>query len=673
MFKKVPHTYVIIFFIIVIAAIFTWITPGGEYVEVQKMVDGVEITEVVFQEVEHEAQSWQIFSALFNGFEKQAGIIIFILMIGGAFWIMNDSKAIDVGIFAFLRLTKKLEKIKFIRMIGVDNIVITLIMLLFSAFGAIFGMSEETIAFIIILVPLALSMGYDSITGVAMVFVAAGIGFAGAILNPFTIGIAQGLAGIPLFSGIEYRMYCWVVLNIVGIGYVLRYAAKIRKDPTRSSVYKEDDYWRKRGDADMEKIEYHTPVSAWITFGLVLSVLVAFSFVYPSTRIKIGNPDSAMISASIDNSISKKHEFKELSADDIVNATLIVSPLKQPSLIAELPVGEVKLGDSTSFNFKTLINDELLLNIDSISNKKEISIMLADGIKSDIGVYNINDFDSLVYKLEVSKVDGKSEILKLKTTGANDNVTLNISVAPSGSGSAKNLPAIPILAGLFLVFGILSLRKSVHFFVLLLLIYTMLFLIVGVMGYEWYVMEIATLFLGMGIASGIAMRNSADKIVRLFLDGVKDIMSAAIIVGLAGGIIVILEDGKIIGSILHSLSQSMNGLGEIASVSIMYGIQNIINIVIPSGSAKAALTMPIMAPFSDLIGISRQATVMAFQFGDGFTNMITPTSGVLIAVLGVGRIPYQKWVKWITPLMIVLLLLGLLLLIPTVTMDLSGF
>jgi uncharacterized ion transporter superfamily protein YfcC len=105
----------------------------------------------------------------------------------------------------------------------------------------------------------------------------------------------------------------------------------------------------------------------------------------------------------------------------------------------------------------------------------------------------------------------------------------------------------------------------------------------------------------------------------------------------------------------------------------MYLIQTVINIIIPSGSAKAALTMPIMAPFSDLIGISRQATVMAFQLGDGFTNMITPTSGVLIGVLGVAKIPYEKWVKWITPFMIILIILGLLLLIPTVTMDLSGF
>jgi len=109
------------------------------------------------------------------------------------------------------------------------------------------------------------------------------------------------------------------------------------------------------------------------------------------------------------------------------------------------------------------------------------------------------------------------------------------------------------------------------------------------------------------------------------------------------------------------------------TVSVMYLIQTGINILIPSGSAKAALTMPIMSQFSDLVGLSRQATVMAFQFGDGFTNMITPTSGVLIGVLGMAKIPFAKWVRWVTPLMIILILLGFLLLIPTVTMTLNGF
>lgn len=529
--KKIPHTYVIVFFIIVFSAMLTWFMPGGEYERHVVEVNGTErnvIDSNSFTYVDNQPQTWQIFSALFDGFVDKADIIVFILIIGGAFWIMNDSKAIDVGIMSFLRVTKRFERVGFVRKIGVNNIILTLIMLIFSIFGATFGMSEETIAFTIIFVPLAISMGYDSIMGVAMCFVAAGLGFAGALLNPFTIGIAQGLSDIPLFSGIEYRMFCWVIINFVGIAFVLRYANKVKKNPKISPVYENDEYWRERGSQDIEEIKYHTPRAAWISFIVLLGIMIFYSFINPQTEMKIGN-------------------------------------------------------------------------------------------------------------------------------------------------SSATMPVIPVLSGLFALSSVFMLRKSAHFYVLNLLIFTIFYLIVGVMGYGWYVMEIATLFFVMGIFSGIAMNNSPNKITTLFIDGVKDITSAALIVGLAGGIIIVLENGRVIDTILHYISQSMNDFGKIASVSVMYFIQTVINIIIPSGSAKAALTMPMMSQFSDLIGVSRQATVVAFQFGDGFTNMITPTSGVLIGVLGVARIPYDKWVKWITPLMIVLIVLGLLLLIPTVTMDLNGF
>jgi len=529
--KKIPHTYVIIFYIIVFAAILTWFVPGGEFKRQTKLVNNVEQTIIVensFQEIESQPQTWEIFAALFKGFVDKADIIVFILMIGGAFWIMNESKAIDVGIMSFLRFSRKLERIKFIRFLGIDNIIMTLIMLIFSIFGATFGMSEETIAFIIILVPLAISMGYDSITGVCLVFVAAGLGFAGALLNPFTIGIAQGLSDIPLFSGIEYRMFSWVVINIIGIIFILRYARKVKKNPKHSPVYEEDEYWRKKGNSDIENIIYHTPKSAWVAFGLLLAVLILFSFIFPTSELKVGN-------------------------------------------------------------------------------------------------------------------------------------------------SSATFYIIPITTVLFAIMGFFSLKKSVHFFILTLLGFTIIYLIVGVMGYGWYVMEIATLFFAMGLLAGIAMNKSPNNIVKLFLDGVKDIMSAALVVGLAGGILMILQEGKIIDSILYYISNGMKDFGRVASVGVMYAIQTVINIIIPSGSAKAALTMPIMAPFSDIIGVSRQATVMAFQFGDGFTNMITPTSGVLIGVLEVAKIPYEKWVKWITPFMIILMILGFLLLIPTVTMNLNGF
>ena len=530
MLKKVPSTYVIIFYIIIFAAVLTWIIPGGKYVANKVVENGVESKVYEFHHTDNVKQTWHVFAALFKGFVRQSGIIVFILMIGGAFWIMNSSKAMDVGILSFLRLIKRIEHFRILKFLGVNNIILTLIMLMFSIFGAVFGMSEETIAFIIILVPLAISMGYDSFTGVAIVFIGAGLGFAGAILNPFTIGIAQGIAGLPLFSGIEYRIFCWVIINVTGLVFILRYASRIRNNPRKSLVHKEDEYWREKGKTDVNTVKYYTPLSAWIVFILILTSLVIFSVFYPVTAIKFGNSPKS----------------------------------------------------------------------------------------------------------------------------------LNISI-------------IPLFTLLFAVTGILTLRKSFHFFILSILLFTILFLIAGVIGYSWDIMKIAALFFAMGILSGIALNKSANNIVGLFLDGVRDILPAALVVGLAGGIIEVLKDGQIIDTILYGLSKSMEGFGKTASVGMMYVIQTIFNIAVPSGSAKAAITMPIMAPFSDLIGISRQATVMAYQFGDGFTNMITPTSGVLIGVLGVARIPYEKWVRWIAPFMLVLIVLGFILLIPTVKMNLNGF
>ena len=194
--------------------------------------------------------------------------------------------------------------------------------------------------------------------------------------------------------------------------------------------------------------------------------------------------------------------------------------------------------------------------------------------------------------------------------------------------------AVPFLTVLYAVFGWLGLRKSNHFFILVLLAFTILYLIVGVMGHGWYLPEISAIFLAMGILSGFANSEQTDTIIKQFLDGAKDMLSAAIVVGLAGGIIQILQDGRIIDPILHSLASLMGEAGRFVSLGVMYFIQTLINLIIPSGSAKAALTMPIMAPFSDVIGLSRQATVMAYQFGDGFTNMITPTSAVLMGHWG---------------------------------------
>ena len=432
---KVPGTYTIIFAMILLSALLTWFVPGGEYVK------GEEGT-LSYRDVESVPQLFGVFTALYHGFVKQSGIIIFILIVGGSFWLLNSTGAISVGIGRFIRSVGRYHKV-----------VLVAITLLFSLAGAIFGMSEETIPFVGIVVPLVVSMGYDAFLGMLIVYVAANVGFSSAFLNPFTVGIAQEMAELPLFSGMEYRLFCWAILTLLLILFVLFYA---------KSVY------------------------------------------------------------------------------------------KAPQAAAEQ----------------------------------------------------------------------------------------QIFAAPQPMSAAQKI-------------------------ILIILFATIVLLVVGVTLWGWYMAEISGLFLAMGIVSGIVAGYDSGRISSEMIAGAKDILSSALVVGLASGIIVILQEGRIIDSILNSLQAALNNAGGEWSLSAMYGIQALINTIIPSATAKAAITIPIMAPFSDMVGVSRQAMVLAFQFGDGFTNMITPTSGVLIASLSMARISYSDWVRKIWRPVLALMLIGLLLLLGT--------
>lgn len=495
---KVPNTYVIIFFVILLCAVATWLVPGGK------------------------PQTWQVFSALYEGFSQQAGIIAFVLVVGGAFWVVNSTKAVDDGIFRFIRKARELERYALVRKAGVGNIVIIAVMLLFGLFGAVFGMSEETIAFVAVMIPLAKSLGYDEFVGVFMVYLAAHVGFAGAMLNPFTIGIAQEMASLPLFSGIEYRIFCWVILMTVAIIFVLWYASGVRKKSLLDQPLAEAE--------NVPEESRRAGLRPWICFVLITLSLVLFSVSY--------------------------------GADCVINV---------------------------------------------------------------------------------------------------------------GQSSFATPWLLWVLTFLFVVFSVLSLLKSAKLYILNLLIFTIVFMVAGVMGYGWYLSEICALFMALAIAAGFSADYSADDIAKNFMEGAKDIFSAALVIGFAAGIIVILREGEVIDTMLASLAGSLNGSGRVGALGGMYGIQTFINLFIPSASAKAAVTMPIMAPFSDMIGLSRQAAVLAFQFGDGFTNMITPCSGVLMAVLSVARIPYEKWVRYICKFIVFLVVLGFILLVPTVFFSLPGF
>ena len=448
---KVPGTYTIIFAMILLSALLTWFVPGGEYVK------GEEGT-LSYRDVESVPQFFGVFTALYHGFVKQSGIIIFILIVGGSFWLLNSTGAISVGIGRFIRSVGRYHKV-----------VLVAITLLFSLAGAIFGMSEETIPFVGIVVPLVVSMGYDAFLGMLIVYVAANVGFSSAFLNPFTVGIAQEMAELPLFSGMEYRLFCWAILTLLLILFVLFYAKRIYKAP----------------QAAAEQQQFAAP---------------------------------------------------------------------QPTAAPQAPAEQQPCSQQMS--------------------------------------------------------------------------------------AAQKI-------------------------ILLILFATIVLLVVGVTLWGWYMAEISGLFLAMGIVSGIVAGYDSGRISSEMIAGAKDILSSALVVGLASGIIVILQEGRIIDSILNSLQAALNNAGGEWSLSAMYGIQALINTIIPSATAKAAITIPIMAPFSDMVGVSRQAMVLAFQFGDGFTNMITPTSGVLIASLSMARITYSDWVRKIWRPVLALMVIGLLLLLGT--------
>ena len=470
--KRVPNTYVILFVLILLCAAATWLLPGGVY---EKGADGV----TVFSRVDAVPQTWQVFSALYEGFKLQAGIIAFILIVGGAFWILNATGAVDFGIRRVIA-----------RVGRHDRLVLALITLLFSLGGAVFGMSEETIPFVGIVVPLVVSLGYDAIMGLLVVYVAAAVGFASAFLNPFTVGIAQEMAGLPLFSGMGYRIFCWVLLTGLFIGFVLWYAQRLR------------------------------------------------------TKRAVLCPGAGFSAAADTN-----------------------SPETCPG-------------------------------------------------------------------------DGSSASADTKT-------------AETCAGGAVS--------------------PGRQRWILLVLFLAVVALVVGATVWHWYIAEISALFLAMGILCGALAGFRPDRIAQEFVAGAKDIFPAALVVGLASGAVVILQNGKVMDTILHGLESGLGDSGRVGALSMMYGVQTVINLLIPSATAKAAITIPVMAPFADLIGVSRQAMVLAFQFGDGFTNLITPTSGVLIASLAMARVPYTQWVRFIWKYVLVLILAGFVLLLPTVLFPLAGF
>ncbi len=451
----VPHSLVIVFALLLLAVAATLVLPGGSY-EREKHPDGSEtVVQGSFQVQPRHPQLLQFFTAPMKGFRKLWDIIAFIFFIGGAFNIIAKTGAIDAGIARLVRAIGRRRRT-----------VVALVMVAFSFFGAFFGMCEEAMPFVLIFVPLALSLGYDSITGLCLSFLAAGVGFATAFFNPFTVQIAQRLAGVPLLSGWEYRVGIWAGVTALTIAWVLRHAERVRKDPASSPTY-------------------------------------------------------------------------------------------------------------------------------AIDRARK-------------------------------------------------------AVAPAAQGAALGWRNALILCLLAAAVGVLF---------------------AGVLAWEWYITELSALFVALGLASGITAGMTPNALAREFAAGAKDMVGACLVVAFAAGILVLLEDGRVIDTILYGAAQAFGALPPLLAAYAQYAVQAAVNFVIPSGTTKAALTMPLMAPLADLTGITRQTAVLAYQFGDGFTNMIIPTSAVTVGTLELAGVPFEKWFRWLLPLQIVFILLSLLLLVPPVLMG----
>jgi uncharacterized ion transporter superfamily protein YfcC len=192
---------------------------------------------------------------------------------------------------------------------------------------------------------------------------------------------------------------------------------------------------------------------------------------------------------------------------------------------------------------------------------------------------------------------------------------------------------------------------------------SLVLLVVGVVELGWYIEEIAGMFFIMGITVGIIGGLSSEVLIKSFIDGAKDLVGTALIVALARATLVISRDGNIIDTMLYGLSPYIQSSSPVFASQKMFLVQSIINFFVHSGSGQAALTMPIMAPLADIASVSRQTAILAFQFGE-YTNIIIPTSAVTMGALSMARVPWGKWAKWVVPLQLGLMILGLLLLIP---------
>ncbi|HEU0244733.1 MAG TPA: YfcC family protein [Candidatus Limnocylindrales bacterium] len=472
-----PSAYTILFLLIVVVAGLTWVIPAGRY---QYNDDGTPIPGSYARVEQNPARILvDSLTAPINGMygikSPEDGSIsyynsgelfgaidvaLFILVIGGFLGVTMKTGAIQAGI------TRVVERLR-----GRERLMIPILMAVFALGGTTYGMAEESLAFYALVITVMIAAGYDSLTGAALIMLGCGIGTLGSTINPFSTGIASGFAGTGIDEGLVGRIVILVVGTVIGTWWVMRYAARVKADPSRSLVA-----------ADRERIEA---------------------------------------------------QFKQ------------------------------QAGDGGS---------------EAMTGRQRVVLALF----------------FLAF------------------------IVMIIGVVPWADLGVQRIPT--------------------HY---------------------WWFPEMTASFLLFAILVGFTARMGEGSFVDAFVDGSRDLLGVALIIGVARGVTVIMTNGQITDTVLNAAEQAVSGLGGVAFINLMFGMFIPLSFLIPSSSGLATVAMPIMAPLASFAAVPAELVVTAFQTGNGLVNLVTPTSAVVMGGLAIAKVGYGTWLKFVWPLLIILAALSM--------------
>jgi uncharacterized ion transporter superfamily protein YfcC len=463
---KVPHTLVILFGMVILAQVLSYLIPAGSFDRVENAAGRLQVVPGSFQLTPDAPALSPLASltAIPKGLNGAAEIIFFVFIIGGAFAVLKATGAVDAGMGALLR---RWGDRPFWLVAGGTA--------LFAVGSSTIGFGEEYFPFVPVLITLALALGYDRVTAVGIIMVGYGVGYGAALINPFTVLLAQDIAGLQPASGLWYRMVLMLVFLPIGIHHVWSYAKKVGRDPAASLV------------------------------------------------------------------------------------------------------------------------------------------------------------------ADVSAPEGMS-----------------ISSGRAGEAGANHPP-----------------MTTTHKLVLAAAGIALVLLVYGLSQWHWYLVEMGAVFVALTVVMAIIARMSPDRTAVEFGVGAANLTSVALMIGVARGIQVVLAEGGIVDTLVHGISLPLRELPGALSAVGMFFVQSLANFFIPSGTGQAYVTMPIMAPLADLVGVTRQVAVLAFQFGDGFSNILVPTQAVIVGALAMAAIPYDRWLRFILPFMVKIWIVGSIALVVAVWIGYS--